>query len=135
MKGNGRIGTSWSRKYSWLEGDRYEGGWKDGEFHGKGALNCLDQHGDKFEYQGNFRKGKYKGQGTFSDPSGEKYVGEWKDGEKYGQGTYIFPMEQVCWELEEWEFSWSGDLQFCQWRQIHGEYKDGNFHGQGLSQS
>ena len=48
-------------KYTWLEGDKYEGGWKDGEFHGEGRLTCLDKRGDKFEYQGNFSKGKYHG--------------------------------------------------------------------------
>jgi hypothetical protein len=39
------------------------------------------------KYVGEFKDGKYNGQGTATFASGEKYVGEWKDGKYNGQGT------------------------------------------------
>ena len=39
------------------------------------------------KYVGEFKDGKYNGQGTATFASGEKYVGEWKDGKFNGQGT------------------------------------------------
>ena len=40
--------------------------------------------------QGEFKDGKYNGQGTEILPNGSKYEGEWKDGNFNGQGTYTF---------------------------------------------
>ena len=37
-------------------------------------------------YEGEYKDGKYHGQGIFSYPDGSKYEGKWKDGEKNGQG-------------------------------------------------
>ncbi|HBD28362.1 MAG TPA: membrane-binding protein, partial [Deltaproteobacteria bacterium] len=45
---------------------------------------------------GEFKDGKFNGQGSFTFPEGgelegHKYEGEWKDDKKNGQGTYFFP--------------------------------------------
>jgi len=56
MDGNGT--------YTWTNGSKYEGEWKEG---------------------------KQDGQGTLTSPSGYKYEGEWKDGRPNGRGTEIFP--------------------------------------------
>jgi len=40
-------------------------------------------------YVGEWKNGKYNGQGTFTYPDGSKYVGEFKDGKSYGQGTSL----------------------------------------------
>ena len=37
-------------------------------------------------YVGEFKDGKYRGQGTFTFANGDKYVGEWKDNRHNGQG-------------------------------------------------
>ena len=42
-------------------------------------------------YEGEYKDGKWDGQGTFSVSDGEKYVGEFKDGKWDGQGTLTFP--------------------------------------------
>ena len=44
--------------------------------------------GDK--YVGEYKDGKWHGQGTYTYADGENYVGEYKDGEKEGQGTFTF---------------------------------------------
>jgi len=64
--------------------------------------------------RGEFKDGKWHGQGTYTYGSkskwaGDKYVGEWKDGNKHGQGTYTYA---------------DGDKYV-------GELKDGKRHGQG----
>ena len=41
------------------------------------------------EYVGEYKEGKFHGQGTFTT-NGGKYVGEFKDGREHGQGTYIY---------------------------------------------
>jgi len=51
--------------------------------------NCFgpktEANGNK--YVGEFKDGKYNGQGTFTYVGGEKYIGEFKDGKYNGQGT------------------------------------------------
>ena len=48
-------------KYTYLDGDKYEGEWKNGEFHG---------------------------QGTYTFPDGRKYEGKFKDGKKWNGTQY-----------------------------------------------
>ena len=47
------------------------------------------------KYIGDFRNGKFDGQGTYiygplSKWAGSKYVGEWKGGKRHGQGTFTY---------------------------------------------
>ena len=46
------------------------------------------ENGDKFE--GQFKDGKFNGQGTYYGAYGDKYVGEFKDDNFHGQGTYYW---------------------------------------------
>ena len=50
--------------YTWANGEKYVGEWKDG---------------------------KRNGQGTYTYASGNKYVGQWMNSMKHGQGTYTYP--------------------------------------------
>ena len=42
---------------------------------------------DGSKYVGEFKEGLPNGQGTLTSPDGRKYVGEFKDRKKHGQGT------------------------------------------------
>jgi hypothetical protein len=42
------------------------------------------------KYSGEFKNGKYHGQGTTTNIGGDKYVGGWKDGKFYGKGTLTY---------------------------------------------
>ena len=42
------------------------------------------------KYSGEFKNGKYHGQGTTTNATGDKYVGGWKDGKFYGKGTLTY---------------------------------------------
>jgi hypothetical protein len=42
------------------------------------------------KYSGEFKDGKYHGQGTIINAAGDKYIGGWKDGNFYGKGTLTY---------------------------------------------
>jgi len=73
-------------------GDKYVGEWKDGKFHGQGTFYSLADNQWK----------------------GDKYVGEWKDGKQTGQGTYYFLADS----------EWKGTKYV-------GEFRNGYFYGKG----
>jgi hypothetical protein len=91
--------------YTYVDGDKYIGEWKDDKIHGQGTYTYAD--GSK--YVGEYIDNKRNGQGTYTYANGEKYVGEYKDDKIHGQGTYTYP---------------SG-------AKYVGEYKDDKRHGQG----
>jgi hypothetical protein len=73
--------------YTWPDGNKYVGEWRDGYFHGQGTFTFAD--GGK--YVGEWRDGKSHGQVTWTRPGGGGYVGEYKDGKFHGQGTLTGP--------------------------------------------
>ena len=72
--------------YTWPDGEKYVGEFKDGKFNGQGTYTFAS--GNK--YVGDFKDGKRTGQGTYFSASGDKHVGEYKDGKRHGQGTFTF---------------------------------------------
>ena len=68
--------------YTWENGSKYVGEWKDGEFY-EGTRTWAN--GAK--YAGEFKDFKFHGQGTYTNANGNKYVGEFKDGKYNGLGT------------------------------------------------
>ena len=42
------------------------------------------------KYVGEFKDGKYHGQGTITNSAGDKYTGGWKHGKYYGKGTLTY---------------------------------------------
>ena len=49
-----------------------------------GVLECIN--GDK--YNGDWKDGKKDGKGEFEDSNGNKYNGDWKDDAKNGKGIF-----------------------------------------------
>ena len=60
----------------YANGDKYKGGWKNGNYHGQGTMIYAD--GSK--YEGEWKNGNYHGQGTVTYADGTKYEGVWKNG-------------------------------------------------------
>ena len=67
------------------KGAKYVGEFYKGKFHGQGIFS---QSGRK--YVGQYKNHKRHGQGTYIYANGDKYVGEWKNHKYFGQGTYIY---------------------------------------------
>ena len=64
--------------YTWTEGDKYIGEWKDSQFYGHGTYNY--SNGDK--YVGSWRAGQFYGNGTFNYGGIlTKEEGDWKNNE------------------------------------------------------
>ena len=69
-------------KYKYIDGEKYEGDWKNGKYHGLGTFTSRDG----FVYVGKYKDGERNGHGTFTSFEGDKYVGEFKN-EKFWNGT------------------------------------------------
>ncbi len=69
-----------------------------------GWTNCFGSrtlsNGDK--YSGEWKSGKYHGQGTFTSTSGDQYVGTFREGRRHGRGTLVYkdgrPTQEGVWE-------------------------------------
>ena len=84
------------------------------------------------KYIGEFKNGKYHGQGTFTFPNGQKYVGEFKYDKSNGQGTFTFPNGQkYIGGFKNGKYHGQGNLTFPDGEKYIGEFKDGKYHGQG----
>ena len=72
--------------YTWENGTKYVGEYKDGKQHGQGIKTWAG--GNK--YVGEWRDGEQHGQGIKTWANGDKYVGEWRDGNANGIGIKIY---------------------------------------------
>ena len=72
INGHGSITFLW--------GDKYVGGFKDGIYHGQGTYTF--SNGDK--YMGSFASGLRNGQGIYISTSGEKLMGSWVNNQFQG---------------------------------------------------
>ena len=63
------------------------------ESNGDQSLNVVGS------YEGEYKDGKYHGQGIFSYPDGSKYEGKWKHGIYHGKGKYTFS-DGIKWKGE-----------------------------------
>ena len=66
-------------KYTYLDGEKYEGDWRNGKYHGQGTYTSKD--GEKFV--GEWKDGRENGQGKRTFPDGRKYIGEFKGGDPW----------------------------------------------------
>ena len=107
--------------------NRWEGVFKNGKLEGQGTWLEItaDVEGNFFnpqhseEYVGEWKDGKFHGQGTKKTSNGEEYIGEWKDGWRDGQGKYKNQGEtyEMCRKM-------GGET-------YEGEWKNNSCHGQG----
>ena len=65
-------------------GDYYEGGFKDGFLEGKGQFKFING-----KYIGEFKKGRYDGEGYVKWNDGREYRGSFKNGTFHGQGRFV----------------------------------------------
>ena len=93
-------------------GDRVVGEFRNGKYHGQGTYFYAD--GDK--YVGQYRNGKMNGQGTYIwAKTGTKYVGEYKDGKRNGWGIFTF-----------------GPVSKGPGNKYVGQLRNGKYHGHGI---
>jgi hypothetical protein len=91
------------------------------KFAAKNAAGCVSGNcvngkgimalGDGARYEGEFKNGKYEGQGI-EIADGGKYEGEWKNGHKEGLGTHTIPGLKYVGEFKEDMYNGEGTLFF-----------------------
>jgi hypothetical protein len=114
--------------FTWADGSKYVGEWKDGKRNGQGTYTWAD--GDK--YVGEWKDDKSNGQGTYTYHNGDKYVGESKYDKPQGQGTYTYADgTKYEGEYKDGKKHGQGAFTYADGTKYEGEYKDGKKHGQG----
>jgi len=109
-------------------GEKYVGEWRDGRFNGQGTYTYPDGH----KYVGEFRNDQPNGQGTGTFANGDKYVGEFRDGGFNGQGTYTDAYgDKYVGEWRDYRRHGQGILTKANGDKYVGEWRDGKFNGQG----
>ncbi len=106
----GSDSTRWSNcvgSVTFDGGNKYVGEWKDGKFNGQGTYNWVSGE----QYVGEFKGGRRHGQGNATYADGNKYIGEFKNDTRSGIGTSIF----------------------ADGRRYVGEFAGGKYNGSGTS--
>ena len=115
--------------YTYDDGDKYVGEWKDNEIHGQGTYSYADGE----EYVGEFKNSKRHGQGTYSYANGGKYVGEYKNNKRHGQGTFTSASgNKYVGEYKDDKMHGQGTYSYADGEEYVGEFKDDKFHGEGI---
>ena len=70
-------------------GDKYEGEWVKGKYHGKGVYIKFT-YANGCVYEGDLVNGVPEGEGKKVWPNGATYTGQWHKGAMSGQGEYVF---------------------------------------------
>jgi hypothetical protein len=110
-------------------GDRYEGEFRNGLFHGWGTYTY--QKGDR--YEGQFANDMKNGKGTYTYVNGDKYVGEFRDDVKSGQGTLFFQNgDRYTGEFAGDRFHGQGALAYQNGNQYTGGFRQGMKYGAGV---
>jgi len=95
------------------------------------GVKCINETHYKW-YKGEYKEGKYNGQGTFNYPFGTIYEGEWKDGKKHGQGTLTSHSgDKYVGEFKYGERSGQGTYTWSNGDKYVGRWKDDKRNGQG----
>ena len=109
-------------------GERYVGEFKDGKYNGQGTLTTANVG----VYVGEWKDDRRSGQGTYTFVSGNKYVSEFKDDKASGQGTLTFANgDKYVGELKDYMRNGQGTLTTANGDIYVGEWKDDRRSGQG----
>ena len=109
-------------------GGEYIGEFRDGKYNGQGTYNI--SNGSK--YIGEFKDGKYNGNGTLTYSNGDKFVGEYKDNKRNGQGTLTTANgDKFLNNYEDGKRTGLGTAIFVNGSKYVGEFKDDKRNGAG----
>eukprot|EP00742_Colponemidia_sp_Colp-10_P009081 GILJ01009877.1.p1 GENE.GILJ01009877.1~~GILJ01009877.1.p1 ORF type:complete len:582 (-),score=74.99 GILJ01009877.1:226-1971(-) len=114
---------------AYSNGDRYEGGRKNGQRHGHGVY----QYSNGERYEGDWVSNMKDGFGTFFYKNGELYAGEWRQNAKKGFGVYYYITG------DKYEGEWDnnmksgyGSLFSTDGSKYCGDFANNRKHGQGI---
>jgi hypothetical protein len=121
-------GFSSIRVVTFKNGDRYEGEFSAGFFHGWGTYHY--RNGDR--YEGEFAHDMKCGQGTYIYANGERYVGEFRDDMKTGRGSLsLADGSRYVGEFSRDAMTGQGTMHYANGNRYVGGFLDGKRHGRG----
>ncbi len=116
-------------RYTFPEGQFYQGEFDQGNFHGKGRFQYVN--GD--HYDGEWINNQRQGKGVYHFNSGSEYTGFWKNGQQEGQGVLI---EE---NGNQYQGDWlkglphgEGVKRYADGRHYQGQFIQGKFSGSGI---
>ena len=108
---------------------KFVGEWKDGKYHGQGTYTSTSG----FKYVGEFKDERFNGKGTYTFTNGNEYVGEYKDNNFNGQGTFTFANgDKYVGEYKDDMQNGQGTFTFANGEKHVGEFKDDKRNGLGI---
>eukprot|EP00931_Biecheleriopsis_adriatica_P003594 TRINITY_DN105393_c0_g1_i1.p1 TRINITY_DN105393_c0_g1~~TRINITY_DN105393_c0_g1_i1.p1 ORF type:complete len:1054 (+),score=208.09 TRINITY_DN105393_c0_g1_i1:48-3209(+) len=117
--------------YTWTDGLRYEGPFKESEITGTGKFLWPDGS----TYEGDLRKGKRHGHGVFLAADGvTKYEGEWSEGKRHGVGQLSYDANKETYYKGQWANGCKHGEGFQIWpskNTYEGQWKEGRMSGHG----
>ncbi len=81
--------------YTWSDGERYEGEFKNGKFNGKGTY----YYKDGATFIGTYLNGKKHGEGVYINANGKRFEGTWENGKRVEKTNSIYKN----WLVGKWE--------------------------------
>lgn len=115
--------------YSWPDGTKYTGRWRNGLMSGEGKINYAD--GSK--YEGSWLDGVMDGFGTYTWANGDVYEGWFDEGKKSGMGR--LKLSNGAAYDGQWEkdvFSGQGKMKWSDGSEYIGEWRSGKRNGNGI---
>ncbi len=107
--------------YSWANGDRHDGYFKNGQANGKGTRRYFD--GAK--YIGEYKDDRKHGHGIYLWANGDKFEGEYRNGKRNGKGIRTYA------DGTRWIGEWRNDKRVWQPKKDCGQldqYSDGDLY-------
>jgi len=119
-------------EYEFSDGTSYKGEWKDGKYHGEGIFS--DSAGDD-KYKGKWKNGKMHGQGVriyYDGVQERKLKGEFKDNSLHGLGSEKTKNWKRSGNWKNGKLHGQGTFKNLMGDKYEGRWKDGNMHGKGI---
>ena len=121
--------------FSYPNGDTFEGSFENGEKkEGYVKERGKNTNGETWEYEGEYKSGKWNGKGTIKWSDGHKYEGEFKEGARI-KGTYTWPEKRKGYmykyegEFKKNEFDGKGTVYYVGGETESGIWKNGKYMG------
>jgi len=117
-------------QYYYLNGDVYDGEWKNDKKHGIGT-QTFKEKGDK--YEGMWRENKMDGKGIYYYANGSYYDGMWKNNQRDGFGEFHFPNgDKYDGEWKDDQMHGRGIMYYHNGSKFTGEWKNNEINGRGI---
>ncbi|MCK5849371.1 MAG: hypothetical protein KAH23_00545 [Kiritimatiellae bacterium] len=114
--------------FHYLNGDKYEGPFKNDEKYGRGSF--VYRNGDR--YDGEFRNNVKEGRGKLLLRNGDRYVGDFRNDGIKGKGTYFYKNKnKYTGDFKNGFKHGNGGFIFANGDKYEGEFRDDKRHGKG----